>query len=186
MDHNGRPQPGDAPFEIVPEAQQDFSFYKNRADFREDGGEIYGKPEDLISERSHTPKSFMGPSGKWSPPGSRDSSPSPDRGRIPRKAVGEGVHTAYQSGPTTRSPSRDREADLGSRGGVYTDPNEEDRLDLLRNAEGMSRAPVLSTPGLTTPGEFLPMDRWKKGGAQYGPVEQDEEPGSYDYFRERK
>ena len=187
MDHKGKAQPGDAPFEIVPEAQQDFAFYKNRADFREEGGELYGKPEDLISERSHTPKSFM--QGGWSEPPSRESSPVPDRGRIPRKAVGESVHPAYASGPTTRSPSRDREgetANLGSKTGRYTDTYEEDRLNLLRNAEGMSRAPILPTPSLTTPDEFLPMDRWRKGGAQYGPVDQEEESGSYDYFRGRR
>jgi hypothetical protein len=186
MDHKGQAQSGDTPFEIVPEAQQDFSFYKNRADFREEGGELYGKPEDLISERSRTPKSFMGPGGKRSPPGSRESSPSPDRGRLPRKAVDEGFHAAYRSGPTTRSPSREGEADLGLRGGLDTDPNEEDRLTLLRNAEGMSRAPVLSSMGAKTPGEFLPMDRWRKGGAQYGPLGQEDEAGSYDSFRERK
>jgi hypothetical protein len=186
MDHQGRPQTGDAPFEIVPEAQQDFAFYKNRADFREEGGELYGKPEDLISERSHTPKSFMGPGGKWSPPHSRDSSPSPDHGRLPRKAIGEGIHPAYRSGPATQSPSRDGEPDLGLRGGLYTDPNDEDQLNLLRNAEGMSGAPVLPTPDVGTAGQFLPMDRWRAAGAQYGPVHQEEETGSYDYFRGRR
>lgn len=84
----GKPMPralkDAAPFEIVPEGQQDFMFFKNRADFREEfSGGIYGKPEDLISERSHTPRSFMG-HGTWSPESasrasraSRASSPSP-------------------------------------------------------------------------------------------------------------
>jgi hypothetical protein len=71
------------------------------------------------------------------------------------------------------------------RGGLYTDPDKEDRLNLLHNAEGMSRAPVLPTQDLATPGDFLPMDRWRKGGAQYGPLDQ-EEPGSYDSFRGRR
>lgn len=185
MDHTGKPQAEDAPFEIVPEGQQDFAFYKDRSDFKDEGGEIYGKPQDLISERSHTPKSFLGPGGIRSPPGSSDSNPSPDRDRIPRKAVGEDIHPAHQSGPTMRLPSRDREGDLGLRGGVYADLYEEDRLNLLRNAEGMSRAPVLTTPGLTTPGEFLSMDRWKKGGAQYDSVAQEEEQESYHSFRGR-
>ena len=186
MDQHGKPRQGDAPFEIVPEAQQDFAFYKNRADFREDGGELYGHPEDFVSERSHTPKSFRGLSGKWSQPGSRDSSPSPERGRVSRKAVGEDIHPVYRSGPPTRSPSREPEADLGLRGGVYTDAYEEDRLNLLRNAEGISTAPGLPTPGLETPSQFLPTDRWTKGGTQYGPVDQEEEAGSYDYFRGRR
>lgn len=70
-----------APFEIVAEDQQDFTYFKNRADFREEfSGGIYGKPEDLISERSHTPRSFVGHSGTWSPESaSRASSPSPTR-----------------------------------------------------------------------------------------------------------
>lgn len=69
-----------APFEIVPEGQQDFTYFKNRADFREElGGGIYGKPEDLVSERSYTPRSFVG-HGAWSPESaSRASSPSPTR-----------------------------------------------------------------------------------------------------------
>jgi len=191
MDQKGRPQLPNAPFEIVPEAQQDFAYYKNRPDFREEGGELYGRPEDLISERSHTPKSFMGPSGQWSPPGSRGSSPSPDRGRIPRKGIDEAVHPAYRSGRATRSPSPDGEAeleaaDLSMRGGIYTDPYHEDRVNLLRNAEGIGRAPVLPTPGLTTPGELLPMGRWRTPGTSYGPVGQEEDPASYDYFRARR
>jgi hypothetical protein len=185
MDHQGKAQLGDAPFEIVPEARQDFAYYKNRADFGEEGGELYGKPEDLISERSRTPKSFIGPSGSgsWSPPGSRDSSPSPGRGRMPRKAVGGGIHAAYRSGATTWSPSREGEADLGLRGGVLcTDPNQEDRLTLLSNTEDVSGASVLPSVGTTTQGGFLPMDRWRRGGAPYGPLDQ-EEAGSYDSFR---
>jgi calcium permeable stress-gated cation channel len=69
-----------APFEIVPEGQQDFTFFRNRADFKEEfSGGIYGRPEDLISERSQTPLSFTG-HGTWSPENSsRASSPSPTR-----------------------------------------------------------------------------------------------------------
>lgn len=46
-------------FEVVPESQLDFGFFMTRPDFR-DGtgdGELYGKPADLISERSGTPAS---------------------------------------------------------------------------------------------------------------------------------
>jgi calcium permeable stress-gated cation channel len=73
-----------APFEIVPEAQQDFAFFKNRADFHDEfSGGIYGKPEDLISERSHTPRSFTG-HRPWTPESiSRASSPSPTRAGLP-------------------------------------------------------------------------------------------------------
>ncbi len=83
----GRPMPralqDAAPFEIVPEGQQDFTYFKNRPDFREEfSGGIYGRPEDLISERSQTPRSFVG-HGTWSPESaSRASSPSPTRAEL--------------------------------------------------------------------------------------------------------
>ncbi|ERF71770.1 hypothetical protein EPUS_01685 [Endocarpon pusillum Z07020] len=78
-----------APFEIVPEGQQDFKYFKNRTDFRDEfSGGIYGKPEDLISERSHTPRSFMGHGGAWSPESStsRANSPSPTRAGLVTQA----------------------------------------------------------------------------------------------------
>ncbi|KAI9870271.1 MAG: hypothetical protein M1823_008797, partial [Watsoniomyces obsoletus] len=57
-----------APFEFVSEAQQDFTYYKNRDDFREEGGDLYGRPEDMMTERSQTPMSMMskGPAGERS------------------------------------------------------------------------------------------------------------------------
>lgn len=47
-------------FEVIPETALDFANFKNRADFAGHGGdgELYGKPEDLASERSKTPMSF--------------------------------------------------------------------------------------------------------------------------------
>lgn len=93
----GKPMPralkDAAPFEIVSEGQQDFTYFKNRADFREEfSGGIYGKPEDLISLRSGTPRSFIGFEGNWSPEtASRASSPSPTRVGSPQhdfEAVG--------------------------------------------------------------------------------------------------
>jgi calcium permeable stress-gated cation channel len=175
MTQNGKPKQN-APFEIVPEGQQDFSYYKNRSDFREDGG-----PEDLVSERSRTPKSFLGGAGYSEPP-SRESSPG---------AVGmhrkpydvSNVHSAFSgSGPGTQNDSMERlggeNSDLGLRHGPYTDPYD-DRTNLLRGVGD------IRTPN----GEFMPMDRWRTGqSGRYGPVGQtpDEEPvGSYDYFRER-
>ena len=49
-------------FEVVPESRLDFGYFKDRADFREDfggDGDLYGRPTDLISERSGTPASFI-------------------------------------------------------------------------------------------------------------------------------
>ncbi|PGH35174.1 hypothetical protein GX50_01986 [[Emmonsia] crescens] len=66
--------PHAAPFEVVPENQLDFAYFRDRADFRDEfGGGIYGRPEDMISERSHTPRSFF--NGLDSAGSSRASSP---------------------------------------------------------------------------------------------------------------
>ena len=165
-----------APFEIVPEAQQDFSYFKNRSDFREDGGGISGRAEDLVSERSRTPASFGG--DEPSMPVSRAASPSLDRTGIPRKALNERM-TPFLPGRTIQSSSDTRETETGDLGlshGRYTDPYEEDRINLLRNAEGMAGG-NMPTP---TPGEFMPTGRWRSEGTT-----SEKEPASYDYFRAR-
>lgn len=183
MNQNGKPKQ-DAPFELVPEGQQDFSYYKDRSDFREDGGGIYGRPEDLISERSRTPKSFLGGPG-YNDSTSRESSPGP-AGVYRKPHDFSNVHPAFRGyGPGTPNSSMDPlgagDSDLGLRHGPYTDPYD-DRTNLLR-APG----------GTTTPNrELISMDRWRtgqSGASGYGPVGQtpDEEPvSSYDYFRGRK
>lgn len=56
----GKPDnlPSSAPFEIVSEADMDFENFKRRAEFRDEhggDGELYGRPDDLISERPGTP-----------------------------------------------------------------------------------------------------------------------------------
>jgi hypothetical protein len=97
-------------FEIVPESQLDFAYYKDRSEFGEEHGEgvIYGRPADLIRDRSGTPQSFLG-SSNGSITSSRGSSPAPAVGaatgpRLPRR---------------TGSPSGD-ESDVGDAG--YRDP----------------------------------------------------------------
>ena len=184
MTQTGKPKQ-DAPFELVPEGQQDFAFYKNRSDFREDGGGIYGRPEDLISERSRTPKSFLGGSGYSEPP-SRESSAGP--AGMHRKPYDlSNVHPAFRgSGPGTRESSVDRvgaDSDMGLRHGPYTDPYD-DQTNLLKAAGGVARPNE----------EFLSMDRWRTGqsgnsSSGYGPVGQapeEESVGSYDFFRGRR
>lgn len=47
------------PFEVVPDSQQDYEYFKDREDFEEAGGDNLGKPEDLIESRPNTP----GPNG---------------------------------------------------------------------------------------------------------------------------
>ena len=63
-EETGRPIPSSwqnvAPLQMVPEGHQDFDHFKYHADFRyEFSGGIYGRPEDLISERSQSPRSLL-------------------------------------------------------------------------------------------------------------------------------
>lgn len=166
----GAPDRANAPFEIVPDSQMDISYFKNRPDFREDfGGGIYGRPDDLVSERSHTPKSFV--TRQWSTPGSssRESSPSPGRGRLRTYESKPNLadHPAFRD--HSQSSAQD---DIGVRGGLsapYADDNER----------------LLGHPQAVPYGES--MRRWDTGSTthtEYGPVQQEpDDGGSYDYFR---
>jgi hypothetical protein len=162
-------QPGKAepaPFEVVPEAHLDFSYFKDRADFRDEfGGGIYGRPEDLMTERSQTPRSMLG--GEWSPSSSRASSPAPSLPSLPGLKMNEGYQDPEQAHihPAFRVPlSR---GDSGN--GAYQSDELENRL--LSHAQ---------TPGQV---ETNPLDRWRTGG--YGPVHQDDDPyqTSYEAYR---
>ena len=174
-------KPPDAPFEVVSEAQQDFKYYKNRDDFREEGGDLYGRPEDVMTERSQTPMSFMSmnkaagdgyfkdDSRAGSP--ARDGKPMP---QIRRKDVGGAYHPPTYSANESRESSLNRvetrgTSDLGVRHGLYTDPYD-DRANLLGGA-GDVRTPN---------GQFMSMDRWQSGST---PTPGYEQGGSYDYFR---
>jgi hypothetical protein len=155
-----------APFEVVPEAHLDFSYFKDRADFRDEfGGGIYGRPEDLMTERSQTPRSMLG--GEWSPSSSRASSPAPSLPSLPGLKVNEGYQDPEQAHihPAFRVPlSR---GDSGN--GAYQSDELESRL--LSHAQ---------TPGQV---DANPLDRWRTGG--YGPVHQDDDPyqTSYEAYR---
>lgn len=177
-----KPSVVNAPFEFVSEAQQDFQFYKNRDDFREEGGDMYGRPEDLATERSQTPLSMMSkgygpPEGYMSPPYvSREASPAPDPkmvSMLKRKEVDPShVHPDFRSdqGPLLQR-EMDGASDLGVQHGRYTDPYD-DRTNLLGGAGD------IPTPN----GEFMSIDRFGTGTAT--PVSYRDHPGgSYDYFR---
>ncbi|KAJ5429755.1 hypothetical protein N7491_006771 [Penicillium cf. griseofulvum] len=165
-------QPGKSaepsPFEVVPENHLDFSYYKDRADFRDEfGGGIYGRPEDLMTERSHTPRSTL--RGEWSPGSSRASSPAPSLPSIPPLSMHNGYEHPDPTGlvhPAFRVPL--------SRGDSGY-PIDEAESSLLTHAQ---------TPGQTDIAN--PLDRWRTGG--YGPVGQDDEPTytSYDAYRPRR
>lgn len=166
----GKTEP--APFEVVPENHLDFSYFKDRPEFRDEfGGGIYGHPEDLITERSHTPRSALG--GEWSPSSSRASSPAPSLPSMSALKLHEKYTDPAGSGlvhPAFRVPlSRGDSGDAAS--GLYQQSNESETR-LLSSAQ---------TPAQTEIPD--PLDRWRGGG--YGPVHQEEDPSytSYDAYR---
>ncbi|KIY03457.1 uncharacterized protein Z520_00148 [Fonsecaea multimorphosa CBS 102226] len=175
--------PQDVPFEFVPEAQQDFQFYKNREDFREGAGD-----DMLSSSRSQTPaSSFVG---------QKESSPSSSRGTSPApQAIQHQTHIHRKDLDQSNVPSQFRHGapapfdghtsgGLEPRHGPYTDPYD-DRANLLGSA-GDVRTPN---------GEFMSVDRWRtpvvsRDGSEADGY-QDTTPGeelntSYDYFRGRR
>lgn len=164
-------QPGKAepsPFEVVPESQLDFSYFKDRPDFRDEfGGGIYGRPEDLITERSQTPRSTLG--GDWSPSSSRASSPAPSLPSMNALKMHEGYGSPEGSGlvhPAFRVPlSRGDSGDVVSGNSIYRHSNESETR-LLSSAQTPAQTEVSN-----------PLDRWRPSG--YGPVHQDEEEPSH-------
>lgn len=161
-----------APFEVVPENHLDFSYYKDRADFRDEfGGGIYGRPEDLMTERSHTPRSAL--RGEWSPGSSRASSPAPSLPSMPPIHTQNGYEHSDPTGlihPAFRVPlSR---GDSGT--GEYSNTDEAES-GLLSHAQSPGQMDITN-----------PLGRWRTGG--YGPVGQDDEPSytSYDAYRPQR
>jgi hypothetical protein len=183
------PKGMNAPFEVVPEGQLDFSYYKNRDEFGEDhgGGELYGQPIDLISERSHTPVSHLG-SSVYGSQSSRSSSPiGYGRRPVPRRVGTES--TTYTSAPYPSNqeyaPGRSRNApyhgDIGIQSSTYHERSESQS----RLLSGASMMPT-STPGVRDDSGDRSYHR--PGGVTrqgYNNVPQDpsEDPTSYDYFR---
>ena len=155
-------------FEVVPESHLDFGYFKDRTDFSEEhggDGELYGRPQDLVSERSSTPRSFLGRDG-GSPSSSRASSPGADAGsgrQSPQQQL-------RQMSPAYRDHSRQSSA---GRGNLYHNSNESER-DLLSGAQPIG----------TTENEQYGLDRWRTGGSGYIGVPQGEETG-YEAYRGR-
>ena len=169
-------------FEVVPESQLDFAYYKSRDEFGDDhggDGELYGRPADLVSERSRTPRSFLGREG-GSLDSSRASSPAPEsrsgsRGQV--GGYGDLGDQGFRGG-----------ADAG---GFYHVGNEsESRLLSGAQAPGVGDGDGGFGHGEPETGrEALGMDRWRTGGRGYVGVPvggEEEEATSYDYFRGRR
>ncbi|KAI4214327.1 MAG: hypothetical protein LQ351_003080 [Letrouitia transgressa] len=167
-------------FEVVPESRLDFAYFQNRAEFADQlggNGELYGVPEDLISERSSTPRSFGGGYDE-SNAGSRASSPAPS-------AMGRRV---YRDDMQALSPplggdhsshyrddgSREVEGDLGQkpgsgrsfgRGRMYQHLRSDSESDLLRGAQPLG---VAGTPAEER--EMYGLEHWRTGGSGYAGV----------------
>lgn len=171
MDPMMKSQPGktmqdsSAPFEVVPEHHLDFSYFKDRADFQEEfGGGIYGRPEDLMTERSQTPRSTL---GDWSPTSSRASSPAPSVPSLPMLKPEDQDPRLHDIHPAFRpTPLR---SDSGLSRGLYQHENESE-TELLAQAQAPAAVPTIQP--------------WRPSG--YGPVDQDEPAfTSYEHYRTR-
>ena len=201
MNQDGKPV-HDAPFELVPEAQQDFAYYKNRSDFREEGGDMYGRAEDLISERSKTPKSFF-ETDLDSPYTSRPGTPDIEHAipAVLRKEVGPAslkrkpfdsanVHPAIRSGYSTREHSLERqyggEASNDISSHRHNDDPYGDTTQLLGSTGDLT---INTTRGESARGGAG--SRWSPTSARDGyrgigrteRSEDEVDTSSYDYFR---
>ncbi|SPQ23820.1 0846a13a-5607-493b-a637-d7d9e5c5a8da [Thermothielavioides terrestris] len=121
-------------FEVVPESRLDFEFYKNRDEFAEDhgGGEIFGRPSDLV--RPGTPGTIG--SGAGSDHGSRPGTPLGGMGFGAGRRAYPG-QPAYSTS-TFDMPSR-------SRSPLYSHANESG-TNLVAHAAGMPVSPAGFAP----------------------------------------
>ena len=187
-------------FEVVPESQLDFEHFKDRPEFREafggDGG-LYGRPEDLISERSNTPRSFMhhGSRGSDEVSSLNSSRASSPMGRSPRYGSPDPVGRSPRYGspgppPGSRGHYRDLSGDISM--GGYQQGNESES-NLLRGAQPPPRGGLgmASEENLASPP--MGMERWRTplgggagggagAGGGYAGVPQGEDTG-YDAYR---
>lgn len=155
-------EPGDAaaaaaaPFEVVSESELDFSYFKDRPDFRDEfGGGIYGRPDDLITERSNTPRSFMTGSapGAGSPSSSRASSPIPPLPHHGQRPSPPDLadHPAFQQ-QQSRDPS-------GAPATGYHRPSDESQRGLLSHPQGAGVQTPPSPSRWTTDQSYFPATR---------------------------
>lgn len=178
MAQTGKPDQ-DVPFEIVPEAQQDFQYYKDRSDFQEEGGDAFS---DM---RSQTPASFMTKDDFTSPSSSRAASPAP---HVQQQRMG--VHRKQFDQSNVPSQFRHMHSqsgdagDMGLRHPAYADPYD-DRTNLLHGVGD------IQTPN----GEFMSLEQFRGRGGSRDRSEagsyRDTTPGpesntGYDYFRGRR
>ena len=191
-------------FEVVPESRLDFGYFKDRADFRDEyggDGDIYGRPTDLISERSGTPHSFMGHhsrGGSGSPSSSRASRPSGGYRSYSPHGL-QNVHPALRNGSFGSQggavggdgggfgPGPGRAGFGMARGHMYSNSNESER-NLLTGAQPVGReTPPEDEEMMRGRGrEMYGLDRWRTGGTGYASVpgqEIDQGTTGYEAYR---
>lgn len=169
-------------FEVVPESHLDFAFYKDRSEFGDEHGghgEIYGRPVDLISERSQTPKSFIG--GDGSVDSSRASSPAP---------VAQGLRASHRDPSSSRDQSAFGESgyqDTFTRGRRMYQARSESEHRLLSAAQ-----PVGLSPAPSIHGTLGNRDSYRTGGGNgdegiFSANPETPEAGTrYDYFQRHR
>lgn len=151
-----------APFEFVSESNMDYENYKNRPEFNDGEGSIYGGASSI--HRSETPGSHWGERGR---PASRDSE---------RTVGGEEAGVLYPAG-YHQTPSNLREYSpnpslgrLDSRESPYEIPDDS------RHSLVMSAAPMGAA---TAPGQYTPYSPSRDGAQMY----QQPPHQQHDYFR---
>ena len=152
-------------FEVVPETQLDFGYFMNRAEFREThggDGELYGRPEDLISERSGTPRSFLS-RGASDDASSRAS--SPDRGYSPSGRAYSPAGPRLQQ--TTYRDVSEGELGTGQQGAFYGRGGNESESQLLSGAQPLGQG---GRRGEEAGHEKYGLNRWRTGGSGYAGV----------------
>lgn len=169
-----------APFEFVPENQLDFSYFKDRPDFRDElSGGIYGRPEDLITERSQTPRSLL-----IATPADDEYSPSPSYSRPPSSLSASSLPLSLSNmrtrsnedlgairAPTPLARLDSANSDHYQTPGFYHH-RDESEMGLLEQAQppAQSAAPLASLPALPSA-----LGRWRNNNNNgYGRVRQDE------------
>ena len=183
-------------FEVVPEHELDFGYFKDRPEFAvEHGGrgELFGRPADLVSERGATPRPFTPGSTTVGDAASlRSRTPSVPRGMAPgmaRQGSGDGIRQPQPQRPARRPLPQQQQQ------GLYGMPQANDsRRGLLGQAGPMahehsrSRSPSdggSSGGGGPTPaGEQPPygLDRWR-GRGYFGVSGQADEDVGYAPYR---
>lgn len=191
MDPMSRSQPGKttrfapAPqkdlFEVVPESKLDFAYYKDRSEFGDEHGghgEMFGRPTDVISERSGTSRGHVS-HGVGSNGSSRASSLGPEFG-------------ASGGNQRTDSPYRDQGDQKGTnsrgkslRGGMYHTRSESESA-LLSSVQPVGVAPINQSDDVDR--EHNDLERWRTGVSGYagGPrAEMSSESLEYDSHHDR-